>query len=320
MDGDGQRGTGPDSFEAVLDQLDRVVVGKREVAKLLLAALVARGHVLLVDVPGVAKTRMSRAFAASLALGFQRIQGTPDLLPGDVVGVSVYDPRSAEFNYRPGPVLSHLVLVDEINRATPRTQAALLECMEERQVTVDGVTHAVPEPFMVLATENPVEMEGTYPLPEAQLDRFLLSATVGYPSAAEELDMMRRLGVEDPLGSLKPVASAGDVETWRREAGRVSVDPVVEEYLVGLVRATREHPGVRLGASPRSTLALVRTVRAWAYLNGRTYVLPDDVKAMAVPVLAHRLLMGADAEVMGDSGAVAVQRVLEQVPAPTEAL
>lgn len=315
---DGQEGTGPASFEAVLDQLDRVVIGKRDVARLLLAALVARGHVLLVDVPGVAKTRMSRAFAASLALGFQRIQGTPDLLPGDVVGVSVYDPRTSDFNYRPGPVLSHLVLVDEVNRATPRTQAALLECMEERQVTVDGVTHPVPEPFMVLATENPVEMEGTYPLPEAQLDRFLLSASVGYPSAADELDMMRRLGVEDSLASLEPVASAADVETWRREAGRVAIDPVVEEYLVALVRATRELPGVRLGASPRSTLALVRTVRAWAYLNGRTYVLPDDVKAMAVPVLAHRLLMGADAEVMGDSGAVAVQRVLEQVPAPTE--
>ena len=314
----GSHGMGPEAFEAVLDQLDRVVVGKREVARLLLAAMVAGGHVLLVDVPGVAKTRLSRAFAASLALGFQRIQGTPDLLPGDVVGVSVYDPRTADFTYRPGPVLSHLVLVDEINRATPRTQAALLECMEERQVTVDGATHPVPEPFMVLATENPVEMEGTYPLPEAQLDRFLLSTTVGYPSAAEELDMLRRLGTDDPLATLTPVASAADVATWRREAARVRVDPVVEQYVVALVRATREQPGIRLGASPRATLALIRTVRAWAYLNGRAYVLPDDVKAMAVPVLGHRLLMAADAEVLGDSGADAVRRVLEVVAAPTE--
>lgn len=306
-------------FDAVLDQMDQVVMGKREVARLLLCAMIARGHVLLVDVPGVAKTRMSRAFALSLDLSFQRIQGTPDLLPGDVVGVSVYDPKSGEFHYRPGPVLSHLVLVDEVNRATPRTQAALLECMEERQVTVDGVTRPVPEPFMVLATENPVEMEGTYPLPEAQLDRFLLSVSVGYPSEAEELDMIRRLGGDDPLAALKPVATAADVERWRHEAGQVRLDPVLEEYLVALVRATRDQPGLRLGASPRSTLALSRAVRAWAYLHGRTFALPDDIKAMAVPVLSHRLLMAADAEVMGASGQDAVKRVLELTPAPTEA-
>lgn len=318
--GAGAAEAGPAAFRAVLDQVDRVVIGKREVARLLLAALVAGGHVLLVDVPGVAKTRLARAFAASLALGFQRIQGTPDLLPGDVVGVAVYDPRTADFTYRPGPVLSHVVLVDEVNRATPRTQAALLECMEERQVTVDGVTHPVPEPFLVLATENPVEMEGTYPLPEAQLDRFLLATTVGYPSAAEELEMLRRLGTDDPMSTLAPVASAADVATWRREAGAVRVDPVVEQYVVALVRATRAEPGIRLGASPRATLALIRAVRAWAYLNGRAYALPDDVKRLAVPVLGHRLLMAADAEVLGDSGADAVRRVLEGVPAPTEAL
>jgi MoxR-like ATPase len=305
-------------LNAVLDQIDQVIMGKRDVARLLLTALVARGHVLLVDVPGVAKTRMTRAFARSLALSFQRIQGTPDLLPGDVVGVSVFDPKTSEFRYRPGPVLSHLVLVDEVNRATPRTQSALLECMEEHQVTVDGVTRPVPEPFMVLATENPVEMEGTYPLPEAQLDRFLISVSVGYPSQDDEVAMIRRLSAQDPLEGLEPVATGADVAAWQAAASQVRMDPVVEDYLVDIVRATREHPGVRLGASPRASLALSRAARAYAYVAGRGFVLPDDVKAMAVPVLAHRLLLAADAEVMGESGAETVARVLEGVPAPTE--
>jgi MoxR-like ATPase len=310
---------GAHAVDAVLDQIDQVVMGKRDVARLVLTGLVARGHVLLVDVPGVAKTRLARAFARSLALSFQRIQATPDLLPGDVVGVSLFDPKTTDFVYRPGPVLNHIVLVDEVNRATPRTQAALLECMEERQVTVDGVTRPTPDPFMVLATENPVEMEGTYPLPEAQLDRFLLAVSVGYPEEADELTMMRRLSAEDPLPALSAVATSEDVRRWQREAHQVRMDAAVEAYLLAIVRNTRIEQGVRLGASPRATLALTRAARAYAYVSGRSYVLPDDIKTLAAPVLGHRLLLAADAAVMGESGREAVARVVASTAPPTEA-
>jgi MoxR-like ATPase len=302
----------------VVVQVGQAVLGKEAIVRLLLAALVAGGHVLLVDVPGVAKTRLARALARSLDLGFSRIQGTPDLLPGDVVGVSVFDPRTHDFHYRPGPILHHLVLVDEINRATPRTQSALLECMEERQVTVDGTTYPVPEPFMVMATQNPVEMEGTYPLPEAELDRFLLATAVGYPDREQEILMIERVTVDDPLERMTALAGAADVLAWRRAAAAVRLDAPVEEYLVDVVRATREHPGVRLGASPRATLALARAARAWAWLAGREYVIPDDVKQLARPVLAHRLLVAADVEVAGKGGADVVAEVLEAVAVPTE--
>lgn len=306
------------SLQAVMDQIDRAVVGKASVVRLLLTALVTGGHVLLVDVPGVAKTRLARSLALSLNLSFARIQATPDLLPGDVVGVSVYDPATAQFRYRPGPVLNQMVLVDEVNRATPRTQSALLESMEEHQVTVDGITHPIPSPFMVMATQNPIEMEGTYPLPEAQLDRFLLATPVGYPGVDEEMEMVRRLGQDEPMDRFEPVAGPEDVVRWRQAALAVHLSLPVQQYLVDIVRETRTHPRIQLGASPRAALWFSRAVRAHAWLQGRSYVLPDDVKSLAVPVLSHRLLLSADAEVLGRSGSEAVEEVLASVAAPTE--
>ena len=303
---------------AVAAQIERAVVGKASVVKLLLTALVTGGHVLLVDVPGVAKTRLARSLALSLDLSFARIQATPDLLPGDVMGVSVYDPQNGEFRYRPGPVLNQLVLVDEVNRATPRTQSALLESMEEHQVTVDGVSHQIPSPFMVLATQNPIEMEGTYPLPEAQLDRFLLATPVGYPELADEMEMVSRLGKDEPMDRFEALAGPDDVLRWRRAALKVHLSEPVQRYLVEVVRQTRALPRIQLGASPRATLWFSRAVRVYAWLEGRTYVLPDDVKALAGPVLAHRLLLSADAEVLGRSGSSVVEEVLAAVPVPTE--
>jgi MoxR-like ATPase len=272
----------------------------------------------LVDVPGVAKTRLARALARSLDLSFSRIQATPDLLPGDVVGVAVYDPATATFRYRPGPVLHQLVLVDEVNRATPRTQAALLESMEEHQVTVDGVTYPLPTPFLVVATENPVEMEGTYPLPEAQLDRFLLATPVGYPSAAEEQAMVARLGQDEPLDRFEALAGPGDVRRWQQAAQGVHLAAPVAEYLVAIVRQTRVHPRILLGASPRAALWFARVVRASACTARCALALPDDVKASAAPVLAHRLVLAADATVLGRSGAEVSAEVVAAVPAPTE--
>lgn len=304
--------------QAVVDQIEQAVVGKGDVVRLLLTALVSGSHVLLVDVPGVAKTRLARALALSLNLSFARIQATPDLLPGDVMGVSVYDPATGQFRYRPGPVLNQIVLVDEVNRATPRTQSALLESMEEHQVTVDGVTHPIGAPFMVMATQNPVEMEGTYPLPEAQLDRFLLATPVGYPDVQEEMVMVRRLGQDEPMDRFRPLADPGDVLSWRQAALDVHLSLPVQQYLVDMVRQTRVHPRILLGASPRASLWFSRAVRAYAWLQGRRYVLPDDVKALAVPVLAHRVLLSADAEVLGRSGVDVIEEVKASVAAPTE--
>jgi MoxR-like ATPase len=306
------------ALDAVVAQIAQAVVGKEDVTRLLMTALVTGGHVLLVDVPGVAKTRLARALARSLSMSFARIQATPDLLPGDVVGVSIYDPARTEFRYRPGPVLNQMVLVDEINRATPRTQSALLECMEEHQVTVDGVSHPIPAPFMVVATQNPVEMEGTYPLPEAQLDRFLLASAVGYPSLDDENAMITRLGQDDPLERFVALASPEDVLAWRSAAQAVRLADSVQRYLLDIVRATREAPRIQLGASPRATLWYSRAVRAYAWLDGRDYVLPDDVKALAAPILAHRLMLSADAEVLGRSARDVVAEVLTTVAAPTE--
>ena len=304
--------------QAVVDQIEQAVVGKGDVVRLLLTALVSGSHVLLVDVPGVAKTRLARALALSLNLSFARIQATPDLLPGDVMGVSVYDPATGQFRYRPGPVLNQIVLVDEVNRATPRTQSALLESMEEHQVTVDGVTHPIGAPFMVMATQNPVEMEGTYPLPEAQLDRFLLATPVGYPDVQEEMEMVRRLGQDEPMDRFRPLADPGDVLSWRQAALDVHLSLPVQQYLVDIVRQTRVHSRISLGASPRASLWFSRAVRAYAWLQGRRYVLPDDVKALAVPVLAHRVLLSADAEVLGRSGVDVIEEVKASVAAPTE--
>jgi MoxR-like ATPase len=291
------------------------VVGAPEALRLLAVTLLADGHALIEDVPGVGKTLLARAVARAIGLSFARVQGTPDLLPGDVTGSSILEGKS--FRFVPGPIFSQVVLVDEINRATPRTQSALLEAMQERQVSVDGVTRPLPEPFIVLATQNPIELEGTFALPEAQLDRFLLRIAVGYPSVESEHAIARRHQAQaEPLTKV-PTISSADALLGLRDAVRViRVADEVEAYLVSLVRATREHPDVRLGASPRSSVALYRAAQAWASLDGRAFVLPDDVRAVAHAVLGHRILLDLDRELRGASVASVVDAVLDEVPVP----
>jgi MoxR-like ATPase len=296
----------------------RVIVGKEEAATLLLVALLCEGHVLIEDVPGVGKTTLAKALARSLDLSFQRIQFTPDLLPSDIAGVSYFNQKTQEFQFRPGPIFANLVLADEINRATPRTQSALLEAMEERQATVDGETRLLPRPFCVLATENPIELEGTFPLPEAQLDRFLLRLRLGYPDREEERLIARRFHATSPLDDLAPVLAAADVTELGRTCRTVFVSEAVEGYLVDLARATRDQAGVALGASPRATLALYRAGQALAALDGRRFVLPDDVKRLAEPVLAHRLLLDVQTRLDGQAATAVVRDVLQRVPAPVE--
>ena len=285
--------------QTVVDNVERVIVGKRETIELVMVALLCEGHVLIEDVPGTGKTMLARAVAASLGLSFKRLQCTPDLLPNDITGVSVYDQRSGEFEFRPGPAFAHVLLADEINRATPRTQSALLESMGEGQVTVDGVTHALKRPFLVLATQNPIEYEGTFPLPEAQLDRFLLKLSVGYPALEEEGQILLNLQREHPIARLGQVVDGAGLLALQREVWEVHVDDTVREYIVRLIHATREHPDLALGASPRGSLALFKTAQALAALRGREYVLPDDVKALAVPALVHRLIVRPESALRG---------------------
>ncbi|MGY1643808.1 AAA family ATPase, partial [Geodermatophilus sp. SYSU D00703] len=273
----------------------RVVHGKPDVVHLALVVLLAEGHLLIEDVPGVGKTTLAKALAASIDASVRRIQFTPDLLPSDVTGVSVYDQETREFEFKPGAVFANIVVADEINRASPKTQSALLECMEERQVTVDGVSYELARPFLVVATQNPIEMEGTYPLPEAQRDRFTARVSMGYPDREAELAMLDDMVTTDPLASLTPVADAAGVRTLVAAVGRLHVSEAVRRYVVALVEATRRSPDLRLGASPRAGLQLLRTARAAAALAGRDHVLPDDVQTVAVPVLAHRLLLTPDA-------------------------
>lgn len=299
--------------------IERVIVGKDAVLELVLVALLCEGHILLEDVPGIGKTTLAKAIARCLDCSFKRIQCTPDLIPSDVTGITFFNQRSGEFEFRPGPVAAQIVLADEINRATPRTQSALLEAMEERQVTTEGVTFALPRPFLVLATQNPIELEGTFPLPEAQLDRFLLRLRMGYPSAEQEDEMLLRFEQENPLNSLQPVLTADELLGAMALVTRVHVEPIVRRYIVDLVQATRHHSGLELGASPRASLALLRSGRALAAIRGRTYLEPDDVKALARHVLPHRLILNAQTQLRGrDTGAI-VHEVLEQTPVPVEA-
>lgn len=303
-------------FGAIGGNVRRVIRGKDAPIALALVCLIARGHLLLEDVPGTGKTSLARALAMSLGTGYGRIQFTPDLLPSDVTGVSIFNQRSGEFVFRPGPVFHGIVLADEINRASPKTQSALLEVMEERQVTVDDVTHPVPSPFMVIATQNPVDMDGTYPLPEAQLDRFTMCITLGYPDADAEVDVLRTEG-DSPLDGLRAVCDAGRVEALAEIGQSVYVSDALYRYIVAVISATRRLSEVRLGASPRAGIALLRTARAGAAAYGRDHVRPEDVKAMAVPVLAHRLRLRPDAADI--SARSLITRVLETVPVPTGA-
>ena len=276
--------------DAVLASVSRVIDGKPAAVRAALVCLLAEGHLLIEDVPGVGKTMLARALAASVDATVRRIQFTPDLLPGDVTGVSVYNPVDREFEFKPGAIFAHIVIADEINRSSPKTQSALLEAMEERQVTVDGTSHALEDPFLVVATQNPLEMECTYALPEAQRDRFMMRISMGYPDAANEALMLRQRDTANPLDGVAPVVDTDQVRGLIAWARGIHVSPAVEEYTVGLARATREHPDVRLGASPRATLQLIRAAKVWAALDGREFVIPDDVATLVEPVFAHRMI------------------------------
>jgi MoxR-like ATPase len=305
--------------ERLVEHIAAVVVGKREVTEQLLGALLVEGHVLLDDVPGVGKTTLARAVARTLDLSFRRLQCTPDLVPSDITGVSIYDQPTEAFEYRPGPLAANVVLVDEINRATPRAQSALLEAMQERQVTVDEATHTLPDPCLVIATQNPVELEGTFPLPEAQLDRFLFLLNLGYPDADDEDTILRIHGPANVRAeTLEPILSPAEIARLRDEVRAVRVGDAVRRYAVEIVRGTRRIDGVDLGASPRAALALYRAAQVHAAIRGRSYVLPDDVKAQAVAVLRHRLFLNADAQMRGRTTTAIVAEVLARTPVPAE--
>jgi MoxR-like ATPase len=300
------------------ENVQKVIVGKDEAINLALVAVLCEGHALLEDVPGIGKTTLARALSTSLGCTFRRIQFTPDLLPSDVTGLNWFNQKKQEFDFRPGPIISNLVLADEINRATPRTQSALLEAMQERQVTVDGISRPLPRPFLVLATQNPVELEGTFPLPEAQVDRFLLRIKIGYPNEAEENAILERFRLDDPLPNLMAVASPKEVLALIDARRQVRVENSVREYIVHVARATREHGEIDLGASPRATLALYQASQAWAGIQGRDYVLPDDVKAMAPHVLTHRVMISPQAQLRGRKSEDVIAGVVETVEVPVE--
>lgn len=302
--------------ERIIDSLEKVIVGKRQALELVVIGLLCQGHILIEDVPGVGKTVLARSLAKSLDCVFNRIQFTPDMLPSDVTGVSIYNQQKNEFEFRPGPIIGQVILADEINRATPKTQAALLEAMEERQVTVDGATHPMPKPYIVLATQNPIEYEGTFPLPEAQLDRFLLRMWLGYPSINDEIRVMEDQQVQHPLEALKPVATGGDVMQMNEAIRRVYLSNAVKRYIVELSTRTRQSQDVYLGASPRGSLSLSRAAQARAAMRGRDHVLPDDVKALAVPVLAHRIIVSAAARLRDLGSDRIVQEIVLSTPVP----
>ncbi|HZQ37596.1 MAG TPA: MoxR family ATPase [Dehalococcoidia bacterium] len=302
--------------EGIISNVEKVIVGKTDELRLTLTALLCQGHVLIEDVPGVGKTMLARSIARSTGCLFKRIQFTPDLLPTDVTGVSIYSNKSEDFEFRAGPIMAQIVLADEINRATPKTQSALLEAMEERQVTVDGVSHKVPTPFMVLATQNPIEYEGTFPLPEAQLDRFMLRVHLGYPSKTDEIVIMDRQQMVHPVEELPQVTDTSEVLRLQHAVKAIYVDPLIKQYIVEIVEASRKHESAYLGASPRGSLALYRASQAFAMLTGRDFVIPDDVKALAYATLGHRIIVSPSARVKNISAASIVADCLSRVPVP----
>jgi MoxR-like ATPase len=295
----------------VIDNVETVIVGKRAQIELMMVALLCQGHVLIEDVPGTGKTMLARAIAASMGVSFKRLQCTPDLLPNDITGVSVFNQRTNTFEFQPGPVFVHVLLTDEINRATPRTQAALLEAMQEQQVTVDGVTRPLPAPFLVLATQNPIEYEGTFPLPEAQLDRFLIRLSLGYPDSEDEGQMLRNLRKQHPIESIGQVVDGTEILNLHDPVTDVHVDPSLEAYILGIVRATRTHPDLALGASPRGSLALYKTAQALAALCGRDYAIPDDVKTLVPLTLAHRLIVKPESQLRGRTAEAILDEILQ---------
>jgi MoxR-like ATPase len=302
--------------ERILDNVQKVIIGKDAEVRLTVVCLLCAGHLLIEDVPGVGKTMLARSLAKSTGCEFKRIQFTPDILPSDVTGVSVYNQKSGDFEFRPGPIVAEIVLADEINRATPKTQSSLLEAMEEHRVTVDGVTRDLPRPFMVLATQNPIEYEGTFPLPEAQLDRFLMRVHLGYPTNTDEVLMMDQQQIAHPVESLDQVTNASEIIGVQEAVKEIYVDPLIKQYIVGLVDMTRQHESVYLGASPRGSLALYRTAQAQAMLDGRDYVIPDDVKELAYATLGHRVIVSPSARVKSVTAADVVLSCLERVPVP----
>lgn len=306
--------------DRITHNVKKVIVGKDEVVELTLIALLCEGHALLEDVPGIGKTTLAKAAARSLGCSFQRIQFTPDLLPSDVTGIYYFNQKNQDFEFRPGPVMAQVLLADEINRATPRTQSALLEAMQERQVTVDGNTMILPRPFLVLATQNPIELEGTFPLPEAQVDRFLLKIKLGYPTEQEENDILVRFQQSDPLTELEAVTGAAELLEMQEAVRQVRVEDSVRGYIVQVARATRDHPAVSLGVSPRGTMALYRTSQARAAIRGRDFVIPDDVKALAPYVLTHRIIINPQTRLRGRTTEEVVMEVVDQVPVPVETL
>ena len=302
--------------ERIIRNVEKVIIGKERELRLAVTALMCSGHMLIEDVPGVGKTMLARAIAASTGLTFKRIQFTPDLLPSDVTGVSIYNQKTGDFEFRPGPIIAQMVLADEVNRATPKTQSALLEAMEERQVTAEGVTHKLPQPFMVMATQNPIEYEGTFPLPEAQLDRFLIRIQLGYPSPTDEVLVLDAQQESHPVDRIQQVTNAQEVIQLQQAVKETYVDPLIKGYIVALANATREHEAVYLGASPRGSLALFRTAQAKALLEGRDFVTPDDVKELALVTLGHRVILSPGAKVKGVTTADVVAACLSRVPVP----